>query len=207
MIQTDSLLAWLSHADGKLLLFFNGMHTPFLDQTMWLISDRWVWVPLYLLLAWMLVRRLGWRRGLLCVAFAALAVAAADQTCATLLRPLVGRLRPSSPDNPLSALVHVVNGYRGGMYGFPSCHAANTLALAVYLSLCFRHRAATLSLMAWALLVSYSRLYLGVHYPGDLLCGMVVDTLCALALWGSFRFFTADGVRLVVLRRSWARTA
>lgn len=79
--------------------------------------------------------------------------------------------------------MHIVNGYRGGRYGFPSCHAANTFALAVFLSFHFRRKPMTLLMFSWSLLVSLSRIYLGVHYPGDVLGGMLVGGLYALLFW------------------------
>ena len=103
-------------------------------------------------------------------------------SCATLIRPEVCRLRPSNPENPLSEMVHIVGGYRGGSYGFPSCHAANSFALASFLTLLFANRKLSLFIFAWAVLNSYSRVYLGVHYPGDLLVGAIIGTAAGLAM-------------------------
>lgn len=97
-------------------------------------------------------------------------------------RPSVCRLRPSNPENPLSEMVHIVGGYRGGSYGFPSCHAANSFALASFLTLLFANRKLSLFIFAWAVLNSYSRVYLGVHYPGDLLVGAIIGTAAGLAM-------------------------
>lgn len=89
---------------------------------------------------------------------------------------------PSNPANPLSEMVHIVGGYRGGSYGFPSCHAANSFALASFLILLFANRKLSLFIFAWAVLNSYSRVYLGVHYPGDLLVGAIIGTAAGLAM-------------------------
>lgn len=89
---------------------------------------------------------------------------------------------PSNPANPLSEMVHIVGGYRGGSYGFPSCHAANSFALASFLTLLFANRKLSLFIFAWAVLNSYSRVYLGVHYPGDLLVGAIIGTAAGLAM-------------------------
>lgn len=91
-------------------------------------------------------------------------------------------VRPSNPANPLSEMVHIVGGYRGGSYGFPSCHAANSFALASFLILLFANRKLSLFIFAWAVLNSYSRVYLGVHYPGDLLVGAIIGTAAGLAM-------------------------
>lgn len=147
---------------------------------MWMVSDRWIWVPLYMLLTVFVFRRAGWKGGMICMVMIALLITATDQTCASVIRPALCRLRPSNPDNPISSMVQLVNGYHGGWYGFPSCHAANTFALAMFLSLLFRNRAATVSLMCWALIVSCSRIYLGVHYPGDIIGGFAVGGFFAV---------------------------
>lgn len=89
---------------------------------------------------------------------------------------------PSNPENPLSEMVHIVGGYRGGSYGFSSCHAANSFALASFLILLFANRKLSLFIFAWAVLNSYSRVYLGVHYPGDLLVGAIIGTAAGLAM-------------------------
>lgn len=105
------------------------------------------------------------------------AIVLTDQVCATVIRPVVERMRPSNPLNPLSASTHIVDGYRGGPYGFPSCHAANSFALVVFMALFVRRWKFTLFIVGWGLLNSYSRIYLGVHYPGDLLVGGLIGGL------------------------------
>lgn len=170
-------ILWLSDIDARLLLIVNGAHSPFFDSVMWCISGRWIWVPFYAVLAYLLFRRMSWKRASICLVTIGLIILAADQTCATLIRPEIGRLRPANLNNPLSSFVHVVNGYRGGRYGFPSCHAANTFALAVFMSLVIRHKWFTVMMFSWAFIVSYSRMYLGVHYFGDLFCGATIGSL------------------------------
>lgn len=176
-------ILWLSDIDARLLLIVNGAHSPFFDSVMWCISGRWIWVPFYVVLAYLLFRRMSWKRASICLVTIGLIILAADQTCATLIRPEIGRLRPANLNNPLSSFVHVVNGYRGGRYCFPSCHAANTFALAVFMSLVIRHKWFTVMMFSWAFIVSYSRMYLGVHYFGDLFCGATIGSLFAVLFY------------------------
>lgn len=176
-------ILWLSDIDARLLLIVNGAHSPFFDSVMWCISGRWIWVPFYAVLAYLLFRRMSWKRASICLVTIGLIILAADQTCATLIRPEIGRLRPANLNNPLSSFVHIVNGYRGGRYGFPSCHAANTFALAVFMSLVIRHKWFTVMMFSWAFIVSYSRMYLGVHYFGDLFCGATIGSLFAVLFY------------------------
>lgn len=176
-------ILWLSDIEARLLLIVNGAHSPFFDSVMWCISGRWIWVPFYAVLAYLLFRRMSWKRASICLVTIGLIILAADQTCATLIRPEIGRLRPANLNNPLSSFVHVVNGYRGGRYGFPSCHAANTFALAVFMSLVIRHKWFTVMMFSWAFIVSYSRMYLGVHYFGDLFCGATIGSLFAVLFY------------------------
>lgn len=176
-------ILWLSDIDARLSLIVNGAHSPFFDSVMWCISGRWIWVPFYAVLAYLLFRRMSWKRASICLVTIGLIILAADQTCATLIRPEIGRLRPANLNNPLSSFVHVVNGYRGGRYGFPSCHAANTFALAVFMSLVIRHKWFTVMMFSWAFIVSYSRMYLGVHYFGDLFCGATIGSLFAVLFY------------------------
>lgn len=167
----------LSQVDSDIFLFFNnGLRSPFADRLMMLFTGRFVWIPMYVAVLLVFARSGSCRNmAVLTVALVA-AVAVTDQTCATFIRPMVERMRPSNLSNPLSAYAMVVDGYRGGAYGFPSCHAANSFALAVFLVLAVRRRAFSFFIVGWAFLNSYSRLYLGVHYPGDLLVGALIGS-------------------------------
>lgn len=164
--------------DTDIFLWVNSRHAPFWDTFMYIFSGRAVWIPLYLTMLYAVYLSFGWRTMILMGVMTAVAVAASDQISASVLRPIFERLRPANLENPLSRYVHIVEGYRGGRFGFPSCHAANTFAAATLTSLLFRRWQYTVCVFIWAITICYSRLYLGVHYPGDILAGLTIGTVC-----------------------------
>lgn len=152
------MIDWLNTIDTQVFLALNGLHAPYFDAFIKLFTGKWIWVPMYAAVLFAVVRNYRWRQTLAVLVCVALAITIADQVCATLIRPEVCRLRPSNPANPLSEMVHIVGGYRGGSYGFPSCHAANSFALASFLTLLFANRKLSLFIFAWAVLNSFARL-------------------------------------------------
>ena len=172
------MIEYLNNIDTQVFLLINGHHSPFFDIFMKLFTGRFIWIPMYAAIALMMWRAAGWSKFIFYILGAALAVTITDQLCATWIRPAVERLRPSNLENTLSQFTYIVGGYRGGSYGFPSCHAANSFALASFTALLVRRHSFVMFIIGWAVLNSYSRLYLGVHYPGDLLVGAAIGT-CA----------------------------
>lgn len=186
--------------DKLWLLAVNGAHAPWADAFFWQVSQAATWLPLYALMVVCLFLKFrrqhtpiigSWQLPVMVIAVVMLAIAVggADLICAQLIKPLVARPRPTH-DAEIGALVHVVNNYRGGAYGFCSNHAANTMACAVLCSAVFMygkprrsHLYITLPLMLWVLLNCYSRMYLGVHYPLDIAAGLLVGTLMAWLVW------------------------
>ena len=124
--------------DTNIFLFINGMHNTFFDYFMSAYSGKWVWVPMYAAIWYVMLRNFHWKVTLCCMVGLALVITIADPKRVTLIRPYVERLRPANLENPISDMVHIVNGHRGGRYGFPSCHAANTFGLAFFVWFLFR---------------------------------------------------------------------
>jgi undecaprenyl-diphosphatase len=156
-----------------------------MDQIMWQISGKFIWIPLYLVIIWFIVKERKWNV-IYTIIFIALMIVISDQISG-LIKDAVLRLRPSH--NPMfENLIHLVkdgngNLYRGGNYGFVSSHAANTFAVAIFLTLFFRKRWVSIGIFVWAIIVSYSRIYLGVHYPFDVMGGMIVGLFSGLLIF------------------------
>ena len=167
----------LVELDKRLFLALNELHAPWLDPIMYWVSDTVIWLPLYAFLLYH-VAKLPRSRAMIAVVCIAAGITMSDQLSSKLIRPRVQRPRPTW-DVQVSSQVHTVNEYRGGHFGFPSSHAANTFCAAILIMLLLR-KPWTAWLLAWALLVSYSRIYLGVHYPGDILAGALLGSCCAL---------------------------
>ncbi len=184
----------LSSVDSDIFLFFNnGFRSPFFDRLMMNVTGRFVWIPMYAAILFLFLRTQRWKHAIVVTLALAAAVAITDQACATLIRPLVERLRPSNLENPLSAYTCIVGNYRGGAYGFPSCHAANSFTLAIFMTLLVRKRTFGIFIIGWAVLNSYSRLYLGVHYPGDLLVGAVIGGIVGWGCYAAVSYFIKIG--------------
>lgn len=184
------MLSTLVNLDTDLLLWLNSFHSTFWDIFMNIVTDKLTWFPMYAVILYVLVRKYGFKLNLLwtCLMFFTL-VLITDQLCGHLIRSAIGRYRPSNPLNPISPYVHIVDGYRGGRYGFPSCHAANTFGLATLLLLFFRNRLLTITAYSWAVLNCYSRIYLGVHYPGDILVGAIIGSIVAVGVYYAFKHY------------------
>ena len=167
-------MEFLNSIDTELFLLINGCHNAFFDQIMFWLSDRLIWIPMYLLIVFFMIRRYK-MRGVLMILFVGLVIALCDQTASHLIKNLVQRLRPSH-EPTLAGLIHLSKAGPGGLYGFVSSHAANVFGLATFLSFVLDKQFKLLKywLFFWAVLVAYSRIYNGVHYPGDVVVGAVI---------------------------------
>ena len=179
--------------DAQILLWINGHYAEWLDEVMWTVSRATTWVWLYIVLILLIIRKFrNWKSVLLILAGFAVAVGLSDFTTSGIIKPLVCRLRPTH-EPALEGMLHIVKGYTGGLYGFCSSHAANTMSVALLFSLLYKDSRATVSLMAWVALNCYSRMYLGVHYPGDIIAGLLVGALWAvLVYWALSRWLHVD---------------
>lgn len=175
----------IGEIDRTLFLFLNSVNSPFWDNVMWVISGKLTWLPLYLFILWLFIREYG-RRTMIILLFVIIAITVSDQLSVHAFKEVFQRLRPChEPD--LEGLVHIVRGKCGGRYGFVSSHAANLFNMAVFSSLLIRRRWFTVFMLFWAALVSYSRIYLGVHYPGDIVCGAMLGVLAGWLAWVAWR--------------------
>ncbi|MDH5398551.1 MAG: phosphatase PAP2 family protein [Cyclobacteriaceae bacterium] len=171
------MLDWLIELDKQFFLFLNGLHAHWLDPIMFFISGKKEWIPFYVALAGALIWKYKWR-SVVFLAAVGVGIGLSDQITSGMMKPFFERLRPSH-EPTLDGLVHLVNDYKGGHYGFASSHASNTFALAMFFFLTFRRNYPWIRwIFVWAAIVSYSRIYLGVHYPGDILVGAVIGILC-----------------------------
>ncbi len=180
-------IAYLIGLDKQLLLTLNGSDSLFFDGLVKTLTTATTWIPLYVALLVIVIKnndRLN--KVLLIVGCALMCVFLAGSLNDMIMKPLVARWRPTR-DDEIGMLVDVVNGYRGGRFGFFSSHAANTFSLAVFFALLIRSRMLSITLMLWSLLNCWTRLYLGVHFPGDILCGLLWGTIVGIFMWGVFQ--------------------
>lgn len=174
------MIDYLVKLDTELFIFLNGLHSPFWDNVMLFASGKLTWLPFYLLLIYFIARKHKWKTLWWLLAIAAV-VLVADQLSVHLFKNVFQRLRPChNPD--LSGVIHLV-GRCGGKFGFVSSHAANTFGVAVFLSMLYRNSWASAGLLIWAAFVSYSRIYLGVHYPADVIFGALLGSVVGFAMW------------------------
>lgn len=201
---TASLLSRLMEWDRDLLIWLNSFHADWLDPVMYYTSQTFFWLPLYLFLLWLMIRDFRKEFWIPLIGIT-VTILLSDQITASLMKPFFARLRPSQ-EPTLTGIVHLVldrHGeiYRGGVYGFASSHAANTFATASFFTLLFGQRRSWIKwIFVWAVGMTYTRIYLGAHYPGDILVGGLVGVLAALigfrvAKWMATRYSKSGDIR------------
>lgn len=180
------MLDKLIQADINLFIWLNSWHNDFFDPVMKFISGKMEWAPLYLILLGITIYKYRWKSIWIIVAVV-IAITLADTISSKVFKVCFERLRPShNPD--LEGIIHLVDDYKGGLYGFVSGHAANSFCLAVFFALLFRNRIFQAFILLWAVIVSYSRIYLGVHYPADILGGALLGSLVALGIYYFYQY-------------------
>ncbi|MEY3445126.1 MAG: hypothetical protein RLZZ519_3407 [Bacteroidota bacterium] len=181
---------WLQAQDVHLLVAINRLHSPFGDVVMVIVSNKWVWIPLYCWLVYLLFRYQPRNSFWLTMALVIPVILIADQFTSGLLKPLIARPRPCHVP-VLRSLLHLADGC-GGKFGFASSHAANFFAIATYIGWHLKHeiRSVPYLLFGIAGLVAFSRIYLGAHYPGDVLGGIFVGIAAGYTGIGLFKFLS-----------------
>lgn len=173
----------LMELDRQLLLAVNGSSSLFMDGLVKTLTTATTWIPLYASLLYVVIKNNdSLKKVMLIVVCTALCVVLAGSVDDMLVKPLVARLRPTH-DPLIGMSVDVVNGYRGGSFGFFSAHASNTFSIAIFFSLLIRNKILSVSLIGWSLVNCWTRMYLGVHFPGDILCGLLWGGVVGYFCW------------------------
>jgi undecaprenyl-diphosphatase len=211
------LLPALDRLDKELFLWLHRQRLPTFEGLIWEMTHRKIWLPLFALAILMLGLRYRSRFWLPLIGIA-LSIALADQIASSLFKPFFERLRPShNPD--LEGLVYLYQGYRGGKYGFVSSHASTSFGTAFFIFLLFKNpkdRLVALSksytnlwlgylFLTWAAIFSYTRIYLGVHYPADILGGAIVGLLSAYFAYFLYQKATIYWLDFQQNRKKWKK--
>jgi undecaprenyl-diphosphatase len=176
------MLDYLNQIDRAILVFFNQQYSPFWDELMLLITGKYIWIPLYVVLIGLLIYKLK-KTSWIAILTLVLTITVADQFASSFCKPTFKRLRPCH-DDAIKSQLHIIKP-AGSQYGFISSHAANTFALATFIFMAFKSDQKWIgyTLFIWAAMVSLSRVYLGVHYPGDVLAGGVTGIVWGWCFW------------------------
>lgn len=179
------------YIDRLLTLFLNGSQSLYIDGLIWTATQTSTWLPLAVVLLYVVIKNNDIMGVVRIVVGIALSILIADQVASSIFKPMVARWRPTN-DPSIMYLVDVVKGYRGGSYGFFSSHAANTMAVATFLTFTIRNKCLSLWLLSWNLLNCWTRVYLGVHYVGDLIVGCIWGIIVG---WSMYRMIIHNKIK------------
>ena len=183
LMSADGYLTTLVEYDKDLLLSLNGSDSLYLDRVMRVLTAAVTWVPLYISLFYVVLNNNdNFRKVIMILCGAGLCVLLAGTVDDMIVKPMVGRWRPTH-DPEIGMMVDIVDGYRGGRFGFFSAHASNTFSIAVFFCWLVRSRLLSLALILWSFTNCWTRLYLGVHFPGDILVGLLWGGLVGSAVY------------------------
>jgi undecaprenyl-diphosphatase len=182
------------HLERNLFFFLNGSDSAFWDHFFWFYSGKWIWLPFYLCFLFVFIYKRRLKETGLILLSLALLILLCDQISSGFFKPVFHRFRPTHhPD--FQDEVKILFGYRGGLYGFISSHAANAFGFAVFIALLFRNRLLTGTMLLFASINAYSRVYMGVHFISDIIAGALTGTLVAFAVYYLYRFFRKKYVK------------
>ncbi len=181
------VIEFLKNIDSAIFLFLNGLHITITDFIMLWLSNKWIWIPLYIILIYVIIKKEK-LKALMTISFLILLVFVTDWISVHLFKELFQRLRPCH-DPEIMDKIHLVADNCGGQFGFVSSHAANHFGLAVFLSKLFKHKNFSKFIYIWAALIAYSRVYIGVHYPGDIIGGVILGIIMGFIIWKIYKYF------------------
>lgn len=173
----------LRNMDMPVMMFFNDSDSLFMDNLMCFLTNAMTWIPMYVMLLFCVIhnnksiRQIG-----LIVGMALLLFAVIDVSISSFIKPGFMRLRPGH-DPVVGGIIHVVNNHRGGIFGFFSAHAANTIALTVFFSMLMRSVRLTVMMLVWSVINCITRMYLGMHYPSDIVCGLLFGSIVGIGVY------------------------
>jgi undecaprenyl-diphosphatase len=176
------MLDTLETYDRSLFLYLNGLHQDWLDPIMHSVSDKLFWLPVYLFIFFLVQRQYGWKNLGWFALGIALIILFCDQISSSFLKPYFARYRPCN-NQEISHMVHRVYERCGSGYSFVSGHATNYFGISLFAAMVFKNTWGYVLLLSWAALIAYSRVYLGVHYPGDILAGAILGVAIAILIF------------------------